>query len=295
MQRLPEGLEPRIGGARDARAPCGLAGGEHHQRVGGRGVAVDGDGVEGVGDAVRQAASARPAPRSRASVKTKDSMVAMSGAIMPAPLAMPLMVTVALPILALRGRHLGEGVGGHDRLARRRGSRPARAFADQAVHHAVEVLRVERLADHAGRGEEDLVRSCSRPPCAAISAVNLHGVAPALAGEGIGVAGIDHQRAGLCRALRCARHHSTGADGHFERVNTPAAVVPVVEQRQQHVGAAGVADAGCGGRQPHAGDRRHVRHVLSGRGGRRRWTSTPRRHGRRMCPAIHDAWRQCLQ
>ena len=26
--------------------------------------------------------------------------------------------------------------------------------------------------------------------------------------------------------LRLARHHSTGADGHFERVNTPATVVP---------------------------------------------------------------------
>ena len=34
---------------------------------------------------------------SGASVNTKDSMVAMSGMIMPAPLAMPLMVTLALP------------------------------------------------------------------------------------------------------------------------------------------------------------------------------------------------------
>ena len=38
---------------------------------------------------------------SGASVKTKDSMVAMSGAIMPAPLAMPLMVTLALPSLTV--------------------------------------------------------------------------------------------------------------------------------------------------------------------------------------------------
>ena len=35
-----------------------------------------------------------------ASVNTKDSIVAMSGAIMPAPLAMPLIVTVAPPIFA---------------------------------------------------------------------------------------------------------------------------------------------------------------------------------------------------
>jgi hypothetical protein len=27
--------------------------------------------------------------------------------------------------------------------------------------------------------------------------------------------------------LTCARHHSTGADGHFDLVNTPAVVVPV--------------------------------------------------------------------
>src|SRR5262245_4293992 len=26
--------------------------------------------------------------------------------------------------------------------------------------------------------------------------------------------------------LRCARHQSTGAEGHFERVNTPATAVP---------------------------------------------------------------------
>src|ERR1700692_1435949 len=36
---------------------------------------------------------------SGASVNTNDSMVAMSGMIMPAPLAMPLMVTLALPSL----------------------------------------------------------------------------------------------------------------------------------------------------------------------------------------------------
>ena len=38
---------------------------------------------------------------SGASVNTNDSMVAMSGAIMPAPLAMPLMVTLALPSLTV--------------------------------------------------------------------------------------------------------------------------------------------------------------------------------------------------
>ncbi|MNL51751.1 hypothetical protein D3C87_1748740 [compost metagenome] len=37
-----------------------------------------------------------------ASVTTKDSIVAMSGAIMPAPLAIPLIVTLTPPISAVR-------------------------------------------------------------------------------------------------------------------------------------------------------------------------------------------------
>ena len=42
-----------------------------------------------------------------ASVKTKDSMVAMSGAIMPAPLAMPQMVTGVPPSRAIAAAPFG--------------------------------------------------------------------------------------------------------------------------------------------------------------------------------------------
>ncbi|MNC91186.1 hypothetical protein D3C83_73940 [compost metagenome] len=42
-----------------------------------------------------------------ASVATKASIVAMSGAIMPAPLAMPLIVTVAAPIATRREAPFG--------------------------------------------------------------------------------------------------------------------------------------------------------------------------------------------
>ena len=42
-----------------------------------------------------------------ASVATKDSIVAMSGAIMPAPLAMPLIVTVTPSIATWRVASLG--------------------------------------------------------------------------------------------------------------------------------------------------------------------------------------------
>ncbi len=43
-----------------------------------------------------------------ASVKTKESMVAMSGAIMPAPLAMPAMVTSTPSIFTLAVASLGK-------------------------------------------------------------------------------------------------------------------------------------------------------------------------------------------
>jgi len=42
-----------------------------------------------------------------ASVTTKESIVAISGAIMPAPLAMPLIVTATPPISALRVETFG--------------------------------------------------------------------------------------------------------------------------------------------------------------------------------------------
>ena len=54
-----------------------------------------------------------------ASVNTKQSMVAMSGAIMPLPLAMPQMRTSVSADPRGAGRGLGEGVGGHDAARRR--------------------------------------------------------------------------------------------------------------------------------------------------------------------------------
>ena len=84
-----------------------------------------------------------------ASVKTKDSIVAMSGAIMPAPLAMPQIVTAFVPMPHHRGCAFRERVGGHDRLGRRM---PAAGYGvfGKAIHDAGEFRRIERLADHAG-------------------------------------------------------------------------------------------------------------------------------------------------
>ena len=65
---------------------------------------------------------------------------------------------------------------------------------DAAGHDAAELLRIERLADHAGRGEEDF-DGLQSAAAAAISAVSTAGLAAGFAGKGVGVAGIDHQRA----------------------------------------------------------------------------------------------------
>ena len=98
-----------------------------------------------------------------ASVKTKDSMVAMSGAIMPAPLAMPQMVTGVVAEPHHGGGALRKGVGGHDRLGRLVPG-AGRGVGDQLIHDAAELRRIERLADHAGRGQKDLATACSRRP-----------------------------------------------------------------------------------------------------------------------------------
>src|SRR3546814_18050276 len=58
----------------------------------------------------------------RASVNTKDSMVAMSGAIMPEPLAMPAMVPGLPPMAVSRAAALGQGsvVGSEERRGGKR-------------------------------------------------------------------------------------------------------------------------------------------------------------------------------
>ena len=130
-----------------------------------------------------------------ASVKTKDSIVAMSGAIMPAPLAMPAMVTVGLADLGGGGGDLRKRVGRHDRLGGVEEIAGLRV-GDQAVHHAVEGLSRSSGSPitpvEARKISLGLAAVAAR---AAICAVNLRRVAAALAGEGVGVAGIDHQRA----------------------------------------------------------------------------------------------------
>ena len=205
-----------------------------------------------------------------ASVKMNDSIVAMSGAIMPAPLAMPLIVTLGLADLRRRGRHLGEGVGGHDRLALRQGirrrcaraTRPSMTPSKACAFSGSPITPVEARNTSSGL-QPAALRGDLRG--------ELAGIAAGLAGEGIGVAGIDHQRAGLARLqMRAApldrRRRAFRAREHARRGRAG------IEQRQQDIGALRVADAGLGGREPHAGNWRHVGDSWQGQEGRLRWT-----------------------
>ena len=133
------------------RARFRRAGGEGQERIGRRRVAVDGDSVER--SATPSLSSARSAGALiGASVKTNDKHGRHVGPIMPAPLAMPLMVTSASPMwssaVATFGKVSVVMIAWPRPATRRRG-------ASQPVDPSRRrTCGVERLADHAGRSEE---------------------------------------------------------------------------------------------------------------------------------------------
>ena len=188
-----------------------------------------------------------------ASVNTKQSMVAMSGAIMPLPLAMPVMRTGVPPISAVRVDALGEGVRGHDAA---RGGFPA-ALRQRGVQRGQgggDPLVRQHLADHAGAGEEDLVRAAAQQGGGG-GGRGLRRLAATGAREHVGVAGIDHHAAGRAAGQRRAapvdrrarafvagehaRDRRTRRQGDHHQVRPPL-----------------VADARRRGAQSHAAERR---------------------------------------
>ncbi len=205
----------------------------------------------------------------------------MSGAIMPAPLAMPLMVTVALPMRAVRGRHLGKGVGGHDRLGR--GEEVARLARARRGRPSPARTCWHRAARRSRRWRRGKSRAGLQPAAlAAISAVSLVAARPLLPVKALALPELTTSARALPRfEMRPApfdrRRRAFRSGEHAGRRGAG------VEQRQQHVGAPGIADAGLGGGQPHAGDRRHVRHVLRGEGGDGGGHGCSRHPGRRAC------------
>ncbi len=147
----------------------------------------------------------------------------MAGAIMPAPLAMPLMVTVVLPSRAVAVASLGNV--SVVMMARAASSQPSpcAACASPAITPA-------NLPASSGSPMTPVEARNTSPglQCAALavmSAVSLVATRPFLPVKALALPELTtsaRARPGLIRS----RHHSTGADGHLERVNTPATVVP---------------------------------------------------------------------
>ena len=159
-----------------------------------------------------------------ASVKTKDSMVAISGAIIPAPLAMPLIVTDTPPISQVAVATFGK----------------------------VSVVIIARAASRMPSGAAFLTSLSSTPsnfvassgspitpvearkispavaPVAleAICAVSLVEATPFLPVKALALPELTTSARAL-PPFNFERHQSTGADGHFDLVKTPATCVPL--------------------------------------------------------------------
>ena len=267
VERDAEAFELRVMGEPDARraARSRRAGGEDEQRVAGGGVAVDGDGVERLIDAgIEASAERRGLDRGVGEQEgehgrhvRRDHARALGDAVdrdlHPADLRLP-------------RRELRIGVGGHD------GARgvekivfpsPRREIAEQAR----ELAHLERLADHPGRGEIHVGLEAPRGVGRRFRR-ELDRLASALAGEGVGIAGIDHERAGepMSEARPAPFDGRRRGLGLGERAGDRGAGV---EQREQEVGPAGIADAGRASGEPNALDAWQAG-KLFGRKGRKR-------------------------
>ena len=147
----------------------------------------------------------------------------MSGAIMPAPLAMPAMVTVATPSRARAVATLGKvsvvviaWAASSQPPACARATRPSITAPNWRTSSGSPMTPVEARKTSAGLQAAAL---------AASSAVNLQAARPLLPVKALALPELMTSARAL-RPLSLSRHHSTGAEGHFERVNTPAAAVP---------------------------------------------------------------------
>ena len=158
-----------------------------------------------------------------ASVKTKASMVAISGAIMPEPLAIPLTVTSAPPMRTRRVAPLGKvSVVMIAAAAPRQSSSPRSAFrpSKQPISFSsgrvspmtpVEATKTSRLRQPIRPRSASIERATESSPARPVKALAL----PALT-----------SRARARPPASACRHHSTGTDAVFERVRTPATLVP---------------------------------------------------------------------
>ena len=141
--------------------------------------------------------------------------------------------------------------------------------------------RVQRLADNARRGDEHLVRFAADGFDCVLDR-DVDGLAPALAGERVGISGIDDEGAGgtLFQVLAAGED---GCRGGFRLCQDAGDRGPLVEDGEQKIGAPLIANTGFCRRKCHAVDRRQA-----GELGRR---ETVKRS--RLCPSgTSGNWRE---
>ena len=174
---------------------------------------------------------ATPLPRSfckagagiLASVKMKQSIVAISGAIMPLPLAMPLMRTSVPPMRAVRVTPLGKV--SVVMIPRAAASQPDSDRLACSSGNAAVSFSWGRTSPITPVEERKTCSMGTPAILAAAAAVALQASAPALPVKTLALPALIT----TARALppgSISRHQSTGAPGHLEVVKTPATVVP---------------------------------------------------------------------
>jgi hypothetical protein len=146
----------------------------------------------------RNLAATDPTGSTAASVATKASMVAMSGRIMPAPLAIPVTVTSRPPSVQSPRCPLGPGIGGHNAVRRHPTQPSGRNAASAAGKPAVS--RPSGNGSPITPVENGSTSSRRQPACSAKASTGGLSIGqPLPAGAGVGVPGIDHQIARVAR------------------------------------------------------------------------------------------------
>lgn len=158
-----------------------------------------------------------------ASVNTKHSMVAMSGAIMPLPLAIPVMRTWASPICATRVAAFGNvsvvmmpRAAASQASSRRLACRAGKAAVSRSCGSTSPITPVDAT---------NTCRAGASTSFAAAAAVAAHASRPARPVNTFALPAFT-TTARAFPPLSAARHQSTGAPGHLLEVNTPPTVVP---------------------------------------------------------------------
>ena len=167
---------------------------------------------------------------SGASVKMNASMVAMSGAIMPAPLAMPLIVTLALPSFTVAVATFGKvSVVMIAFAAPIQSSGLAVSASVASTPSNLVASSGSPMTPVEAKNTSLTLQPTAFAAICAVSAVDCLPVLPvkALALPEFTTSARANPPLEDPPLASFARHHSTGADGHLDLVKTPATVVPL--------------------------------------------------------------------